>query len=163
MKKKIIGIFVCMLLIGTVLTVGGQTVNISDNEKIVYEKRMNGQKHTVYISGKCFGIGGDISSKGYFKINEPWISYRFEPHPRLEAILPSSIYDLLRGNLIIVDGEMQFLNSSFVILENLTGWAPGMTGADLWMKKSFIPCVRVRVFGVCDKITIWPGGVPPNT
>ena len=76
MKKKLIGIFVCMLLIGTVLTVGGQTVNISDNEKIVYEKRMNGQKHTVYISGKCFGIGGDISSKGYFKINEPWISYR---------------------------------------------------------------------------------------
>jgi len=39
MKKKIVGIFVFMLLIGTFLTASGKTVNISDNEKIVYEKK----------------------------------------------------------------------------------------------------------------------------
>ena len=160
MKKEIVGIFVCMLLIGTVLTVGGQTVNISDNEKIVYEKRMDSQKHTVFMSGKCFSIGGNESSfKGLFRINLHWISYRFEPNIILKDFLPRSIYDLLGRNLIIVDGEMHILSSSFVILENFTGWAPGM----LWMLKSFIPLARVRVFGVCDKITIWPGGVPPNT
>ena len=160
MMKKVIGIFVCMLLIGTVLTVWGQTVNISDNEKIVYEKRMDGQKHTVFMSGKCFGIGGNESSmSGLFRVNLHWISYRFEPNKLLKGIIPRFIYDLLRGNLIIVDGEMQILNSSFVIIENFTGWAPGIK----WMLKSFIPGARIRVFGVCDKITVWPGGVPPNT
>jgi len=55
MKKKLIGIFVCMLLIGTVLTVGGQTVNISDNEKIVYEKSAESQPElSVKVRG---GIG----------------------------------------------------------------------------------------------------------
>ncbi|UCF13280.1 MAG: hypothetical protein JSW06_03205 [Thermoplasmatales archaeon] len=159
MKNKLIGIFVCMLLIGTVLTVGGQAVNISNNDKIVYEKRMDGQKHTVFASGKCFGIGGNESSMtGLFRVNLHWISYRFEPNQLLHRILPRFMYDLLRGNLIIVDGEMQILNGSFVIIENFTGWAPGIN----WMLKSFIPLTRVRVFGVCDKITIWPGGIPPN-
>jgi hypothetical protein len=158
MMKKTIGIVVCILLICTVFTVVGQTVNISNDEKIVYQRDMDGQKHTLFMSGKCFGIGGNESSfKGLFRKNLHWISYSFGTHMiLLETILPKSLYeritDSFKGNLIIVDGEMHILNSSFVILENFTGWAPG----SVWLLKSFIPFARIRVFGVCNKITILP-------
>ena len=51
--KKIVGLFVFMLLIGTVLTVVGQR----DNEKIVYENRMDGN---VFDKVKVRCRGPDI-------------------------------------------------------------------------------------------------------
>jgi len=124
---------------------------------------MDDQKHTVYMSGKCFSIGGNESSfYGLFRTNLHWISYTFEPNKIFEGSLPkliSDIIDSFRVNLIVVDGEMQILGKTHVVLENFTGWAPGIN----WLLKSFIPFARIRVFGVCDKITIWPGGIPPNT
>jgi hypothetical protein len=154
MKKKVIGIFVFLLLICTIFTVSGQINDISDNAKIVYEKKLGGQKYTVYISGKCFAIGGNESTfdDGPFRINLHWIDYSFEPYVFLGKLFPNSIYEKLRVILFIVDGEIQFLNASYIILENFTGWAPGKYS----LIKSLIPLARVRVFGVCDKITILP-------
>jgi len=121
---------------------------------------MNEQKYTVYLSGKYFSVGGNETSffGGPFRTNLHWIDYGFEPYEFIKKLLPWSIYEKLRLTICIIDGKIQFLNSSCIILENFTGWAPGAYG----IIKCYIPLTRVRVFGVCDRITILPMGPPPS-
>jgi len=154
LKRKRICIFVCMLLICTIFSVTGRINKSDDNKEIVFEKRLDGKKHAVFLSGKCYGIGGNASSfNGFFRKNLHHILYRFEPNKSLQDLLPKKILDLIRVNLFIIDGDFHIINSSSIRLENFTGWGPGID----WLQKSFIPLARVRVFGVCDKITIHYG------
>ena len=159
MKEKFLVIFIFMLFLGTIINTSGNPDLITDNDNIIFEKKLNGQKYKVYLSGKCYSIGGNESTfiDGPLRINLHWIDYDFK-YEILEKLLPWALYEKLRLNLIIVDGKIQLINASNVILENFTGWAPGM----YCLPKCIFPLTRIRVFGVCDRIMILTNGPPPT-
>jgi len=132
--KKIVGIFVCMLLIIPVIS----TTMAANNE----------QKYNVYISGRHLTDFDDGNSDNYynlwhlslFKADESgnWVNFSFTKKTLI---------------LLIINNEPSIIKGPVNIYLGLT--EPETFMFFWWPTFSLIGIGRAKIFGVCDTIEIF--------
>ena len=143
MRKKIIGILVCMLLITTIMPLSIAENNESNiknvNENIIFK---NEEKNLVHIIGKChdYGFGG------YLHIGRLW----WCPNPDYSINLgfqPENLYILrINGEKIVPSDVCYQINVDMV---KFFGLAPTLINFVL------IPPDIIHVFGFCEEVTVY--------
>ena len=142
MKKKIIGFFVCVLLLVTAMPLSSaetNKINTEDvNDNIIFH---NEGKNLVHIIGTChdYGFGG------YLHIGRLW----WCPNPDYSVNFGFKTEELyllrINGEKVVPSDECYQINVDMV---KFFGLAPTLINFVL------IPPDIIHVFGVCEEVTI---------
>ena len=142
MKKKLIGFFVCMLLITTIMPLSFAEIyepNTEDvNDNIIFQ---NEGKNLVHIIGKCH----DYRFGGYLHIGRLW----WCPNPDYSVnfgFKPEELYLLrINGQTVVPSDNCYQINVDMV---KFFGLAPTLINFVL------IPPDIIHVFGICEEVTV---------
>jgi hypothetical protein len=129
MKKKLLGIFVCSMLVIIMVPVA---------TAVEYYPPEDGPYY-IYLCGRSFGYGTQQ------------VKFRIGPFWWIES--PFSLgYNVYRGSIIIINRKITLIPDEYFI--SLFGFKGFGAGHFLFLLKG-MTLTRIRAFGICDAIELF--------